>query len=149
MALAASLSVAIVAQEKITGYVYDASHNAIAGATVVMLSSADSAYINGGVSDAQGRFVMPRPRCKWMMAVSCLGYETAVVRPDGDSVAVTLIEAQHQLGEVTVRSSRPVSQLTPAASATKYVARLWPMPAGSKMCWPRCRLCERPKADTM
>lgn len=113
MALAASWSVAIVAQEKITGYVYDASRNAIAGATVVMLSSADSAYINGGVSDAQGRFVMPRPRCKWMMAVSCLGYETAVVRPDGDSVAVTLIEAQHRLGEVTVRSSRPVSQLTP------------------------------------
>lgn len=28
-------------------------------------------------------------------------------------MAVTLIEAQHQLGEVTVRSSRPVSQLTP------------------------------------
>lgn len=108
MALAASWPVAIVAQEKITGYVYDASCNAIAGATIVMLSSADSAYINGGVSDAQGRFVMPRPRCKWMMAVSCLGYETAVVRPDGDSVAVTLIEAQHQLGEVTVRSSRPV-----------------------------------------
>ena len=39
--LAASWSMAIVAQEKVTGHVYDPSHKAIVGATVVMLSSPD------------------------------------------------------------------------------------------------------------
>ena len=40
--LAVSWSMAIVAQEKVTGHVYDPSHKAIVGATVVMLSSPDS-----------------------------------------------------------------------------------------------------------
>ena len=111
--LAASWSMAIVAQEKVTGHVYDPSHKAIVGATVVMLSSPDSTYICGEVSDAQGRFVMPRPQGEWMIAVSCLGYETSIVRPDGgDSVTIMLREVQHQLDEVKVKGSRPVSQLT-------------------------------------
>ena len=104
---------AIVAQEKVTGHVYDPSHKAIVGATVVMLSSPDSTYICGEVSDAQGRFVMSRPQGDWMIAVSCLGYETAIVRPDGgDSVTIMLHEVQHQLDEVRINASRPVSQLT-------------------------------------
>ena len=45
--LAVSWSMAIVAQEKVTGHVYDPSHKAIVGATVVMLSSPDSTYICG------------------------------------------------------------------------------------------------------
>ena len=40
---------AIVAQEKVTGHVYDPSHKAIVGATVVMLSSPDTTYICGEV----------------------------------------------------------------------------------------------------
>ena len=111
--LAASWSMAIVAQEKVTGHVYDPSHKAIVGATVVMLSSPDSTYICGEVSDAQGRFIMERPQGDWMIAVSCLGYETAIVRPGGgDSVTIMLREVQHQLDEVRVKGSRPVSQLT-------------------------------------
>ena len=104
---------AIVAQEKVTGHVYDPSHKAIVGATVVMLSSPDSTYIRGEVSDAQGRFIMQRPQGEWMIAVSCLGYETTIVRPgSGDSVAIVLREVQHQLDEVKVKASRPMSQLT-------------------------------------
>ena len=111
--MAASWSMAIVAQEKVTGHVYDPSHKAIVGATVVMLSSPDSTYICGEVSDAQGRFIMERPQGDWMIAVSCLGYETAIVRPGGgDSVTIMLREVQHQLDEVRVKGSRPVSQLT-------------------------------------
>ena len=110
--LVALWSMAIMAQEKITGYVYDTSHKTIVGATVIMLSVPDSTYIRGDVSDAQGRFMMPRPEGKWMLTVSCLGYETADVRPDGDSVIVTIREAQHQLAEVRVKASRPVSKLT-------------------------------------
>ena len=111
--LAVSWSMAIVAQEKVTGHVYDPSHKAIVGATVVMLSSPDSTYICGEVSDDQGRFIMPRPQGEWMIAVSCLGYETAIVRPgSGDSVTIVLREVQHQLDEVKVKASRPVSQLT-------------------------------------
>ena len=88
--LAVSWSMAIVAQEKVTGYVYDPSHKAIVGATVVMLSSPDSTYICGEVSDDQGRFIMPRPQGEWMIAVSCLGYEAAIVRPgSGDSVSIS------------------------------------------------------------
>ena len=45
--LAVSWSVAIVAQEKVTGHVYDPSRKAIVGATVLMLSSPDSTYICG------------------------------------------------------------------------------------------------------
>ena len=113
---------AIVAQEKVTGHVYDPSHKAIVGATVVMLSSPDSTYICGEVSDAQGRFVMPRPQGEWMIAVSCLGYETAIARPNvGDSLSIVLSEAQHQLDEVRVQASRPVSQLT--RDGFRYVVR--------------------------
>src|SRR3712207_1503155 len=111
--LAASWSMAIVAQEKVTGYVYDLSHKAIAGATVVMLSSPDSTYICGEVSDAQGRFVMSKPQAEWALVVSCLGYETTIVRTGGsDSLTIMLREVEHQLDEVSVKASRPVSQLT-------------------------------------
>ncbi len=120
--LAASWSMAIVAQEKVTGHVYDPSHKAIVGATVVMLSSPDSTYICGEVSDAQGRFIMERPQGDWMIAVSCLGYETSIVRPGGgDSLSIVLSEAQHQLDEVKVKGSRPVSQLT--RDGFRYVIR--------------------------
>ena len=120
--LAASWSMAVVAQEKVTGYVYAPSHKAIAGATIVMLSSPDSAYICGEVSDEQGRFIMPRPQGEWMIAVSCLGYETAIVKPGGaDSVHIMLNEVQHQLKEVMVKASRPVSQLT--RDGFRYVIR--------------------------
>jgi hypothetical protein len=54
-------SMTIMAQENLTGYVFDSSHRAIVGATVVMLSSHDSTFIRGGVSDAQGRFTLLRP----------------------------------------------------------------------------------------
>lgn len=112
-AIAMLWSLAGMAQDVLTGSVYDSNRTALAGATVVMLNSKDSTYIQGVVSGEDGSFSMALSKNDFIIVASYLGYETTAVNSTGNSaVTIVLKETASQLQGVTVTASRPVSRLT-------------------------------------
>lgn len=64
------------AERKLIGKVVDSHHQPVAFANVTLLSPADSGFVNGGVTNNNGDFVVPCDRQKVVLKVSCIGYRT-------------------------------------------------------------------------
>lgn len=74
----------------------------------------DSTYVGGGNTDTTGRFAITTDAtCPLTARVSFAGYEayTASVPESGDMGTITLSPTTVQLGEVTVKATRPVISL--------------------------------------
>ena len=63
-------------QQKVIGRVIDEQGLPVEFANVALLSVADSAFINGGVSNANGDFVIPCRPGRMLIRVSYVGYKT-------------------------------------------------------------------------
>ncbi len=101
--------------QKIVGRVADASGQPLAGATVMLLSSSDSAYIAGTITNADGRFAIDAKKREAIVSAQCLGYKRQFAKDslgDGqDSLVVDFkMDADARLlGEVVVKGDRIVN----------------------------------------
>lgn len=88
-----------------TGRAIGSDNEAVAGATVMLLSPKDSTVITYGVTDDAGRFSIPCDRQGVVGKLSCLGYKTVFRRFDSFSVGtITMEEQAVSLGTVTVEA---------------------------------------------
>lgn len=109
------ISVECVQKEKnkFTGRIVDEQGKAMEFANVALLSKTDSSFVNGGVSNADGRFVIPCFRQDVIVRVTFVGYKTAyrAVAKIGDVGTIRMKPDAHQLANVEVKSVRPVHKL--------------------------------------
>ncbi|MDE5811457.1 MAG: carboxypeptidase-like regulatory domain-containing protein, partial [Muribaculaceae bacterium] len=114
----AALGIAKIKELK--GLIVDENKAPIDFANVVVLNS-DSTYIAGTVTDENGFFVFneigENPR---LVKVSSIGYSSQILNipQTGDCGIVTLIPESIMLGEVVVKSNRPVTAIKGDALVT-------------------------------
>lgn len=79
------------------------------GASVMVLSPRDSTVITYGVTDADGRFLVPCDKKNVLVKVSCIGYKTVYVHRPTFSVGTILLQPQPvRLAAVSVAADNTV-----------------------------------------
>ncbi len=117
-ALCLSAMTSMMAQN-ITGKVVDAKGEPLAFANVVLLNRQDSAFVKGVVSGEDGRFSIESSCNDGIIKVTSVGYKTICKDCTGENVGViTMVEDSKMLGEVVVKSSRPVTAIKGNALVT-------------------------------
>ncbi len=116
MAIAA-VPVLLMAQgnANIKGTILDNNGNPMGYANVVMMTLPDSTFVQGAISDSEGKFMMTHSKNGALLKISSIGYETAYVNlpvNDPNGLMVTLREDSQMLGEVTVKGQLPKTKLT-------------------------------------
>lgn len=112
---------AAVAAQTVTGTVIDAESKTPLDFVNVVLMDADSAFVAGTVTDAEGAFTLPEPsEAASLVRFSSAGYEnlTMPVHGSGSLGTVAMTPSAIRLGEVTVRSDRPVTAIRNNALVT-------------------------------
>lgn len=105
--------------QNIMGKVVDAKGEPLAFANVVLLNRQDSAFVKGAVSGEDGRFSIDSSCNGGFIKVTSVGYKTICKDCMGENVGViTLEEDSKMLGEVVVKSSRPVTAIKGNALVT-------------------------------
>lgn len=99
--------------DTLRGRVQTADGHPVELANIVLLSASDSTYLQGICSRADGTFALPGVTAgKYLLQVSCIGYETQLLPTDGTrEVVCTLAPATYQLNEATVTARRPQYRL--------------------------------------
>ena len=93
---------------RMIGRVVDDSRQPVAYANVTLLSAKDSTFINGGVSNENGNFVIPCAQGDVIMKVTSVGYQTLTRRTRvGNIGTVKLTAEKYFLKGVTVKSQLP------------------------------------------
>lgn len=115
-------------QVKLTGIVMDGSTKTpMNGANVLIKTLADSILL-GGVTDAQGKFELARPRIPQVkVEIKFIGYETITkthsFRDPADLGTLVLVEDTQVLGEVVIEGQSPVGEMrgdTTSFNASAY-----------------------------
>lgn len=117
--MASSNCLAITNQD-VHGVILDMAKNPIAYANVVVMTS-DSTFINGCTTDDKGMYILPNiPSEGKLMKVSAIGYDTRVIDISTTNIPDTLVlEAKsYQLGEVTIKSNKPMQTLSKGGIVT-------------------------------
>lgn len=105
--------------QSITGKVVDVKGEPLAFANVVLLNRQDSVFINGAVSGADGSFSIDSSCNGGIIKVTSVGYKPTCKDCIGENVGViTMEEDSKMLGEVVVKSSRPVTAIKGNALVT-------------------------------
>lgn len=102
-------SASAVAQ-KINGKVTDEQHNPLAYVNVI-LQTADSAFLSGTTTDADGFFELPFHEMAKYISFSFIGYNSVVKKVKND-IGIVMLEPDAQLlGEVVVKDYLPKTQI--------------------------------------
>lgn len=123
--LAVIVSATAMAQS-ITGKVVDENNSPLDFVNVVLLK-ADSTYIAGTVTDENGVFLFNEKReVAKFVKVSSVGYtnQTVNIPPTGNIGIITLNPESVMLGEVVVKSNRPVTAIKGDALVTDVAGTL-------------------------
>lgn len=100
------------ASEPSTGTVVDESGSPLEFANVTLLTLNDSTFVDGAVTDTDGKFSVTDFNNPCFLRISAMGYEEPqITNPHGNLGAIQLAPASHELGEVVVKGSRPVAKL--------------------------------------
>lgn len=105
----------------ITGKVVDASNVPIEFVNVILLSGEDSTYIAGTVTKADGSFLFENHDATTkLVRLTSIGYVEQIkpVPPTGDLCTITMSLDNIMLGEVIVKSNRPVTAIKGNALVT-------------------------------
>ncbi len=103
------LAITSIFAQNINGKVTDVNGEPLAFANVVLLSRQDSAFVKGAVSEEDGSFFIDSPCNGEIIKVTSVGYKTICKDCVGENVGVFKMEEDSKmLGEVVVKSSRPV-----------------------------------------
>lgn len=120
LSITAAATTAFAAQT-VTGTVIDAESKTPLDFVNVVLMDADSAFVTGTVTDAEGAFTLPEPsEAASLVRFSSVGYENLTMPMDGSGSlgTVAMTPSAIRLGEVTVRSDRPVTSIRDNALVT-------------------------------
>ena len=92
---------------KMTGRVVGSHQRPIEYANVALLDVGDSTFITGGVTNEDGRFVIPCEAGKAIVRVSCVGYKTAYHTYDTEKIGTVILrESAIHLKGVQVKALR-------------------------------------------
>lgn len=118
IAVACFLSISVNAQI-FKGKTINAFGEPLPYANVCLLNHADSSFIQGAVSNDKGEFVINSEQREAILKVSLIGYQTIYKKcTDGHVGTILMVEDTTMLGEVIVKSSRPITQLKNDALVT-------------------------------
>ena len=110
----ASVSAATTDSTNIWGVVVDSLETPLPYANVVIYSSADSSFVMGTVTDANGRFSMKcLPLHKQLLRVSCMGYQTLFQECLYEKEQIIHLTSEtRELNEVVIRATKPTLKVT-------------------------------------
>ena len=101
------------ADTKVSGQVIDEKGHPLPFATVSLLAQRDSAFINGGVSNENGDFVIPCQPQRIIVKVTCIGYQTVTRNaPVGRLGTITMKPETYMVQGVTVKGEIPQYKMT-------------------------------------
>ncbi|MGB3849650.1 MAG: TonB-dependent receptor family protein [Tunicatimonas sp.] len=107
-----------LAQHEISGTVQDEQDQPLPFANVLLLSASDSALVKGTVADTTGAYVLSVPAdARYLLSIQMVGYTPYFSEPfraqqTQQREPVQLAEATTELGEVVVRSTKPMIEVT-------------------------------------
>lgn len=107
--------------QNITGRVVDENNVSMEFVNVVLLASADSTYIAGTVTREDGSFLFENPQVKSaFIKLSSIGYVTQskIIPPTGSFGTIAMSLESVMLGEVVVKSNRPITAIKDNALVT-------------------------------
>ena len=107
--------------QDVSGRVFNKKGEPLAFATVVLLSQPDSAFVQGTVTDEQGRFHIVSPKDGGLLKVTCMGYETLFLKPSASStepMSISMTEDMQLMNEVVVKSPLPRTHIKGDAMRT-------------------------------
>ena len=108
--------------QNITGQVTDTKGEPLAFANVMLLNRQDSAFVKGAVSGEDGRFTIDSSCYGRIIKVTSVGYKSICKDCMGENVGVIRMEEDSKMiGEVVVKSSRPVVAIKGNALVTTVV----------------------------
>jgi hypothetical protein len=111
--------------EKLIGDVVDNNGQAVMYANVSLLSPTDSSFINGGVSNEAGHFVIPCSNKNVLVKISCIGYKTIFrLMTVGKVGKITMNSEMEYLKEVTVNGHRQLFRQKDGALITDVAGSL-------------------------
>ncbi|MBR1917556.1 MAG: TonB-dependent receptor, partial [Bacteroidaceae bacterium] len=100
------------ATSRYKGTIIDEQGRAVGYANVMLLSTKDSAFITGGVSNESGLFVIPCEQQPVLARISFVGYKTVYkICHTTDIGTIRMQPDTYTLGNVTVRGERPNYQM--------------------------------------
>ena len=120
VALIAAMMTTIVAMAKgpdVGGTVIDEKGEPMPYVNVVLLSLPDSAFVQGAMTDEQGRFQITTPRDGSLLKVSCIGYQTQYLKAV-HGLTIQMKEDALLLGEVVVKTQLPKTHVKGEAMRT-------------------------------
>jgi outer membrane receptor protein involved in Fe transport len=112
------LLLSTIAQSQVSGTLTDTNGSPVPFATAVLLKSADSTLVRSAASDEKGVFkLIAAPPGTYTLKISCIGYADhfsplTIRGPAFEAGTIRLKTAGKQLGEVVIRSSKPLVQQT-------------------------------------
>ena len=103
----------------VSGKVIDENGEPMPYVNVVMMSLPDSAYVQGGITDEQGKFYLTALQNGGLVKVTYIGYQTVYVTTGGvDLGVITMRPETTLLGEVVVVSNLPKTRVKGEAMRT-------------------------------
>ncbi|MBO6250914.1 MAG: carboxypeptidase-like regulatory domain-containing protein, partial [Muribaculaceae bacterium] len=115
---------AIAVTPDLNGTILDEKGEPMPFVNVVLLSLPDSAYVQGAMTDEQGRFLISTPQGTGVLKVSSIGYETLYVAPSALGQPIQMREATLLLGEVVIKSQLPKTFVKGEAMRTTVAGTL-------------------------
>lgn len=106
------LQVIIVDAQSVSGSLVDEKGNPVSFANVVLLSSKDSSFVQGTISNEQGIFSINQTSGNNILRISCLGFIPMTKAYAQFPVTIVMHEDVNLLGEVVVKGNRPSYKLT-------------------------------------
>lgn len=108
-----------LAQYQVSGTVQDEQSEPLPFANVLLLSATDSALVKGTVADTTGAYALEVTNNeRYLLSIQMVGYTSYFSEPFSAETAkqqpplVQLAEATTELGEVVVRSTKPMIEVT-------------------------------------
>ena len=99
-------------QRRLTGQLIDQNGRPVVFANVQLLSTADTTFITGGVSNENGNFVIPCDRQEAIMRVSCIGFKTLEKTVSiGGLGTISLQDDQYAINGIVIKGHHRVDKV--------------------------------------
>lgn len=114
------MTVASAIAQAVSGKVVDENNTPLDFVNVVLVNKADSTYISGTVSGEDGSFIIEKNTIPALIRFSSIGYKTITkdIPPTGNLGTIAMAPENVILGEVVVKSNRPVTAIKGNALVT-------------------------------
>lgn len=103
--------------QEISGGVFAEDNSPVAFANIVLMAS-DSSFVDGTITDVDGKFSINQSKDAAFLSVSCLGYESKMMSINADVSQIVLKAADLMLDEITVSAGLPKTRIKDGAMVT-------------------------------